>query len=337
MKQIKTYALSLPMILALLATGAPAFARQSTEQADPMSGGIQTAGADGGDPTEEYGVTQRRDAKAPDAEEATASDQDASAIHFRITVDYTTAYFFRGFRQEDRGFIIQPGGELGIDLHSSDSFSIGAIAGIWNSFHDRATGADENEDITDKWYEADLYAGLGGTIGNFGFSVLYITYTSPSDAWETIDEVATTLTYDDSAWWGESGFTLTPSLTFGWEVGSNFTDGADAERGLYLQPGITPAFEIDDVPLVDTVGLSFPITVGLSLDEYYEDAAGEDETFGFFSVGAKASIALPVPSAYGNWTLSGGAQLLILGDTTSTINDDEDTALIGSVGLTIAF
>lgn len=314
MKKRLSNSLNVCRLLALAGAIAPsaAYAQSEAERAQPSAADTQPA------------------------PEAPAEDA-ASAMHFRITVDWTTAYYFRGFRQEDRGFIMQPAGELGVDLYSDDSFSIGAIAGIWNSFHDRATGADENEDITDKWYEADLYAGVGGSIGKIGFSVIYITYTSPSDAWETIDEIATTLSYDDAKWWGDSGFTLTPSLTFAWEIGSNFTDGADAERGLYLQPGITPAFTINEVPLVDEVELSFPLSVGLSLDEYYEDAAGEDETFGFFSVGAKASIALPVPTAYGHWSLNGGAQLLILGDTTQAVNDDEDTVLIGSIGLVIEF
>jgi hypothetical protein len=218
------------------------------------------------------------------------------AIHFKIAVDYTTAYYFRGFRQEDRGFIIQPAGELGVDLIGNEGFSLGMFAGIWNSFHDRATGAAENEDIVDAWYEADSYVGVGGSAGNLGCSLTYLAYTSPNDAFETIDEVDVSLTYDDSAWWGESGFTLTPSLAFAVEVGSDYTDGADSERGLYLQPGITPAFSVADVPALGEVSLSFPVTVGVSLDDYYEDATGEDQSFEFLSVSSKASFALPVPA-----------------------------------------
>lgn len=291
-------------------------------------------GADSGDPLEDFGATQRGPKDAPAAEAESQEDRD---LHFKIMVDWTSAYYFRGIRQEDRGFIMQPAGELGVDLIEEDSFTLGAFFGIWNSFHDRATGSIENEDIVDKWYEADLYAGAGGSIGKVGYSVTYIAYTSPSDAFETIDEIVFSVNYNDSEWWGESGFSLTPSLSFGWEVGSNFADGADTERGLYLQPGVTPAFKWSDAPLVGEIGFSFPVTVGLSIDDYYENGAGEDETFGFLSISAKAAIPLPVPASYGAWTLNGGIQFLALGDTTSEFNDDEDTVWIGTLGLSIAF
>ncbi|MBL8747020.1 MAG: hypothetical protein JNK58_11780 [Phycisphaerae bacterium] len=323
---------------------APGIAQPEFLTPTSPDGGVQTAGADSADPTEDFGDTlrgrkQNRTVEAPEsaAVEEAVAPEEAGRLHFKISVDYVTAYFSRGFRYEDRGFIIQPAGELGFDLYENEGFSIGGFVGIWNSFHDRATDAEENDDITDKWYEADLYAGLGGSLGRVGYSVTYLSYTSPSDAWETIDEVVFDLEYDDSSWWGDSGFSLTPSLSFAWEVGSNYTDGADTERGLYLQPGVTPAFSVENVPVVEHVELSFPMTVGLSLDEYYEDDSGEDEVFGFFSVSAEASIPLRVPSAYGRWMLSGGVQFLILGDTTSSFNDGEETAVIGKVGVTIEF
>lgn len=201
----------------------------------------------------------------------------------------------------------------------------------------RATDAPQNEDFINKWYETDLCAGVGGSVGNFGFSVTYLAYTSPSAAWETIDEILFGLEYDDTEWWGESGFTLTPSLSFAWEVGSDSTDGTDTEPALYLQPGITPAFSVEDVALVERIDFSFPITVGFCLDDYYEDSNGDDNAFGFISVSAEASIPLAVAVAYGHRSLWGGFQLLVLGDTTSEVNDGDDTAGIGITGLAIEF
>lgn len=326
---------SMPSVFCFVSFAAGSHATSAQSDAlQPTAGepAAATAGADSGDPLDDFGSTQR----GPKPEQPDAAPAE-SALHFKITIDYTTAYYFRGIRQEDRGFIMQPAGELGVDLYKNDAFSIGAFAGIWNSFHDRATGAAQNDDIVDKWYEADFYLGVGGSLGNLGYSLSYIAYTSPADAFSTVDEVDFSLTYNDSEWWGDSGFTLTPSLAFAIEVGDDYTDGADTERGLYLQPGITPAFAVSDVPVVGDVSLSFPVTIGLSLDDYYEDATGEDQTLGFVSLSAKAAFALPVPAEYGAWTFTAGLQFLYLGDTTADINDDDETVLIGAAGITIVF
>ncbi len=313
-----------------------ALAQERLEPPGLLDESIQTVGADSADPTEDFGDTLLGRRKDPVSPEVLPAPEE-STLHFKFSVDYVTAYYARGFRYEDKGFIVQPAAEFGFDLISEESFSFGGFFGIWNSFHDRATDAPQNEDVVDKWFEADLYAGLGGSVGNVGYSVTYLAYTSPSGAWETIDEIVFDLEYDDTEWWGDSGFTLTPSLSFAWEVGANFTDGADTEPGLYLQPGITPAFSVEGVALVERIDFSFPITVGISLDDYYEDSNGEDNAFGFVSFSAQASIPLPVPVAYGSWSLWGGVQFLILGDTTSEVNDGDDTAVIGTLGLLVEF
>lgn len=322
--------------LLVLAMAGQAWGQVARDESAAAEEPALTTGPGGADPAEEFGYTQRGPKKEEEAE-APAAEAEESAFSFAISVDYTTAYFSRGMRWEDRGFIVQPGGELGFDLYENDSFSIGGFVGIWNSFHDRATGADENEDITDKWYEADLYVGAGGSVGKFGYSVSYLAYTSPSGAWDTIDEILFELNYDDSEWWGESGFSLTPSLTLAFEIGSTGADLADGENGVYLAPGITPAFGVDDLGFLKHVDFSFPLVVGVSLSEYYEDSTGEDHAFGFFSVSAKAGIPLAVPEEYGNWTLTGGVQFMILGDTPEELNDGENTAWVGTVGLSIEF
>lgn len=302
---------------------------------------LASFGPKGADPDEEFGAAARRhelDAQPePTGEPAADEEEVGDRVSLKIGVDWTTGYYFRGLRQEDRGFILQPYAEIGFEVVSTDDVTLTILGGLWNSFHDRQTGADPaSNDFTDTWYEADLYGGAAITIGSFGFSTIYTTYTSPSDAWETIDELIFSLSYDDSAHWGESSFRLSPSLTLGLEVGADYADGADTERGIYLQPGLSPGFTAD-LPVLEEVEFTFPIVVGLSLDNYYEDATGEDNAFGYVSVGGKMSFALPVPKSFGEWRLSGGAYALFLGDTTEEFNGGDDTEIIGSVGISVEF
>jgi hypothetical protein len=81
------------------------------------------------------------------------------------------------------------------------------------------------------------------------------------------------------------------------------------------------------------VTLTFPASVGLSLSDYYQNAGGSDDTFGFAQIGAKASIPLGEPGRFGTWTLNAGVSVLYLGDHTKAFNNGDDTELIGSIGL----
>lgn len=77
--------------------------------------------------------------------------------------------------------------------------------------------------------------------------------------------------------------------------------------------------------------------MGLSRSDYYEGGAG-DETFGFFNVGAMASIPLPVSSAYGSWDLTGGVNFLFFGDGLKSINgSDDDVKTIGIVEVSVSY
>jgi hypothetical protein len=50
-----------------------------------------------------------------------------------------------------------------------------------------------------------------------------------------------------------------------------------------------------------------------------------------------AAQVLPVSDRYGAWTLSGGVELLYLGDAAAEANDDDDIEVVASIGLSVAF
>lgn len=263
---------------------------------------------------------------------AAAPEAEPSRFHLTLGTDVTSAYFFRGIRQEDSALILQPYADAAFDIVRSENATISLKFGTWHSFHAEATGATTNDSFIKYWYEADLYAGLGLALGKWSFDARYIFYTSPSDAFGTVEEFDFTVAYDDSELLGP--WSLKPAATLAVETGSNAADGG--RRGTFLQLGISPGFAFDAGP-VKNIAVTFPVSVGLSLSNYYEGTGGENDVFGFASVGAKASLPLNTDKSWGLWTLSAGVQALFLGDAASTFNYGDEAEIIGTVGISVSF
>lgn len=263
---------------------------------------------------------------------APAAASEPSRFHLTLGADVTSAYFFRGIRQEDSGFILQPYADLAMDVYRSDNATLSVKAGMWSSFHGESTAAATTDNFTKRWYECDLYAGVGLVTGKWSFDLRYTALTSPSDAFGTVDEIDFSVTFDDSELLG--AWSLKPTAMLVVEVGSNATDGA--RNGTYLQLGVSPGFTFDEGCLKD-VSLTFPVTVGLSLGNYYESGDGENDAFGFASVGAKAAVPLKLDPSWGAWTLTAGVQALFLGDAARDFNEDHGTEFIGTIGVSVSF
>lgn len=254
-------------------------------------------------------------------------------LSVQLNFDYATAYYYHGIVQEDTGLILQPAAKITASIMDGDSGKLDAFFGTWNSFHGQKTAAATQGDFTEYWYESDVYAGLSYSRGCWSATANYIVLTSPSDAYETVQELDLTMAFDDTAAMG--AWALHPYAMLGIETGADGSDGGGTRPGMYLELGVAPGFTADvhGTP----VAFSFPVTVGLSLSNYYEDASGDDGTFGFAQVGAKASVPLPFGTRYGQWTLNAGVAAMFLGDHTAAYNADDDTAVVGMIGLQANF
>ena len=249
-----------------------------------------------------------------------AAAQNTGNLSMSAGTDVTTQYYFRGIVQETGGFIMQP------FLDASISFGAASItAGTWSSLHSRTHagfgGAPES------FYETDFYAGIGGAAGPVGLDVPYTAYMSPRGSWGTTKEIAFGLSFDNVA---------APYATVAVET-SGGADGYD--KGSYLEFGVEPAAPLDDAP----VGLSFPVTIGLSLNDYYQyqddmDVVQPGGTFGFFSVGASLGIPLNVAEEFGAWAIGLGVNALVLGDGAKAIDGgDSSTKIIALFGLSVGY
>ena len=247
----------------------------------------------------------------------------------------TSAYFYRGLRLEDEGAIVQPSTTVGLDLVEKDEWSLQGYMGTWHSVHDVATGATTQDSTLENWYESDVYFGLTLNAGAWEFGAQYGWFLSPSDAFTTVEELQFTAAYDDSEAMGD--FALAPAVMVVIETGEGTSDGFDT--GVYAQASIEP-----DVTLSEDDGLSmsFPMIVGVSLSDYYEHddgsgSAGNDDFFGFASVGASLAWDLPVSDRYGAWSCHVSANAQFLGDLAKEYNEDDGTVFVVTAGVSVEY
>ena len=238
-------------------------------------------------------------------------------------LDVTNQYNFRGIRQNTEGVSIWPYVDFGFTPFRGDGGlkSVGVNVGSWNAFHSQINEDDFGTD--NKWYESDFY----GTIG-FGFSkgslgVTYTSYTSPADLFAHVKELAVKLSFDDSAALGRGA--LKPYALLAFELSDDGQADAGDEKGKYLELGVVPGYA------GARASLAVPIKLGLSAGDYYEFATGEDETFGYFSIGGVVTVPL---GAHANIHFSGEFQKF--GDTVSDYNGQDSAGLV-LAGLGFAF
>jgi hypothetical protein len=239
-------------------------------------------------------------------------------ISLSAGMDIVTAYYFRGYAQENQGLIGQPWAEIGFNLYQGDDMIDGVdlYIGTWNSLHSDRTGAGAttmpgSSNSPGNWYETDFYAGVSfGILEDWTLDVLYTAYMSPNNAFSTIEEIGLIIAYDDSELLGE--FSLSPYVGFFFETSNA---GGGQQDNKYFEAGVEPAFELTeamDMPLT----ISFPLTLGLDMDRYYGN-----RTFGYFDAGARVSVPLQfVPADFGQWSAHAGAHVIFANSNLRTIN-----------------
>lgn len=249
--------------------------------------------------------------------------------------DFTNAYFFRGILQERDGFIWQPYGgitftlakDIGYGVIDNIDFSIGS----WNSVQSEQTFAGSGGPAN--WFESDVVVGF--TVGLWGFvstNISYAAYTFPNGAFSTAQELDWTISFDDSSLLGP--FALNPSMLWAFEVDN--TAFGDKE-GIYLGLGVAPSvvlFEEAAYP----VTLSLPLTLGLSVSDFYEVPGVSNDTFGYFDAGLTASIPLSfISSDYGEWSISAAVDYLALSGTLADANEGNGGYWVGKGGIAFSY
>lgn len=273
---------------------------------------------------------------APDAAAQETKGPNTGRIALSAGVDFPTDYYFRGIVQETKDYIVQPYGDVTFKLWDGvPAFgNLAVTLGLWSSLHGGPTGIEGPNADPKVWYEADFYTKVGWTMfDDFSAGIIYTAYMSPNDFFSTVQELAFSLSFNDSKLLGP--FALNPSILVAFEVKNQADAGAD--KGVYMQLGITPSYTFN-AKSAYPVTLSLPLLVGLSLDDYYEFGTGDDSTFGYFQGGVGLAVPLAfIPASFGSWQLKSSVNVLQLGDNLRDVNRRDRTEIIGSVGIAFTY
>jgi hypothetical protein len=275
------------------------------------------------------------------AEEAKPAEKgpNTGAVSVLMGMDWTTDYYFRGILQADEGWILQPYGEITFKLLENMGAlnTLGLTIGSWNSLQGGPTGIEGGSASVDPkmWYESDFYVRVGAQIfEDVSTGIIYTAYMSPNDRFQTVQELAFSGSYNDSKLLGP--FALNPNALLAFEVKGQADAGA--HRGVYLQIGIAPGltvFEKTEYP----ISLAVPVNFGFSLSEYYEFGTGDDDGFGWWSLGVAAAMPLKfIPPRFGNWQVKGSFTMLRLeGENLRAVNNNDSTEFITALGLAFTY
>ncbi len=266
---------------------------------------------------------------------------NTGAVSLAGGVDFVSQYWFRGIAQENQGFIAQPYIEVGLNMAPVGMDWLDLYGGVWNSIHSNSFIADTttppdgtNEGDQTGFFETDWYVGASFALpAGFALDVAYVSLLGPAFGDIFAEEIDITLSFDDSGLWGEpmEGWTgFAPYIMVVRETGGGSDAlGPGGELGTYLEFGVAPGFTIlpsEDMP----VDLTIPVTLGFSLDDYYEDGTGDDEAFGFVDFGAEVSTPLSfMPQEFGSWSAYAGVHAIVLGDSTQEISGPNQFGVIG--------
>lgn len=277
-------------------------------------------------------------------------------------VDFVTDYYFRGIKRENQGFIAQPWLDVTLDLwdrkgpsivggdaDAGEGFldNISWTVGSWNSIHTGPTGTRGdapglNIDDPRGWYESDIYTSLNATfLTNWQASVIYTAYMFPNEAQAATQEIAVGIGYDDSKLLG--AFSVRPNILFAVETAGGM-DGEHGELGTYFQLSLEPGFRLVDSKDYP-ISVRFPLTLGLSVSDYYENSAGKDETFGFFDAGVVFVMPLAfMPRSLGDWELKAGVHFVTSGSHAAglaapavTRGEGDAFDVVGTIGVSMSY
>lgn len=189
---------------------------------------------------------------------------------------------------------------------------LSAYLNVWGDLNNNAP-----DSIGANIQEIDVNVGLTYEMDAWSFTLAHGTWIYGGDEEKIIDFI---VAYEDGDQITKSeDWSLNPSVVFHWRYDEGAAGG---DTGLAVVPGIRPSFEFQK----DT---KYPITLGVpvNLGLFTNDFHGGDSGYGFFSVGAVASVPLAFindSGKYGTWTASAGATYWNTSDDVIPGNPDEN-------------
>ena len=224
----------------------------------------------------------------------------ASAVEFGASVDFASAYVFRGVTLNN-GLVIQPGAEVSGFLLPEEYGSL--AVGIWANYD----LDDEDGDGSD-FSEVDYYISYSLPIEALDVSVSYTEYDYPGGG-PADKEVALSLGKE----LGTNG--LYASVT------ANYGVGGAVDESWYIQGALDYEKELSD-KLTGSLGATIAYAL---IDE------GSD---GLSDATASAGLSYALSD---NWSISGGLTYIAQLDEDVLSDADYDVDFVATVGLSCSF
>src|SRR5438105_7531495 len=144
-------------------------------------------------------------------------------IHGFFNSPFKTAYVTpRGLVVQNAGLVWQPVVGLVIPLGDLGPLKdMALVGGIWNSVDTAEAGSNPQ---TGAWDEMDVFVSLNAKLlKNFSLGLTYSPWNSPEHAFSTEHNADVKISYDDSHFFGDSGFGLHPYVDLWWAISGDST------------------------------------------------------------------------------------------------------------------
>ncbi len=241
---------------------------------------------------------------------------------------WTSDYFrglFDGVQEDCCDLSYRPTLAMTVEIPECGWFPAWTLTGgIAGALSDVAPFDSDDVGEPEHWYQADVFAGWAAEIGDFLVGITWTAYTYPNDIFGTRQEIAIAARYAGDDWLG----VLEPQVKAAYNI--------ESCSGLYLEGSLRPHMSLSDEPRWP-IELSFPIAVGIGINDYIATEGGNCVVFG--EVGAEFLIPLNfIPPEYGNWGLTAGVFLMIREDAVRDadaggFDDGDNCILTGKLGL----
>lgn len=254
---------------------------------------------------------------------------DAASLPVMLSggLDFTSAYYFRGYLQADHGLIAQPYLNIFTTQTIQEDLVIRPYVSLFNSTH-----FAPNNRMADM---SDVMVGAVTNWNGFMIDSRYAFYTmSPMDR-TPVHEIGAKVSYNIFSAWDDipslKPFAIRPFIGV---YGDYITDQNTVQ--MFANVGVEPTWRLELGKF--KIGLGMPIDWGLGANGYYFNSDGSNAACGYFGSGLTSSVALPVPAACGQWFLNTSVQYLRLtADSTQVAGEGHDNVCIGKIGLSFVY
>jgi hypothetical protein len=273
-----------------------------------------------------------------------AATPEQPNIHGFFNSPFKTAYVTpRGLVVQNAGLVWQPVVGLVLPLGDFGPFKDTAlIGGIWNSVNTAESGINE---FTGAWNEMDVFVGLSAKVAkDFSLALTYGAWNSPPHNFHTEHNLDLKVAYDDSHFFGDSGFGFHPYVDLWWAISGDSTVilGKKGDTG-YVELGLAPTYTIKATAPYP-VTLTMPIYTQVGPRDYWADHGLPGGNVGLVSASLNASVPLAfIPTRYGFWHADLGVNYyylindsLLMAGTIASGNDNRNV-VVGSVGFGFNF